>query len=724
MSERAGALSKSVAPERSEERAPASGGRLRALIATAALLVAGAAAVTAIERMNAAQRERDSARSRGLAASSLRQLAIDPELGLLLAREAVRGTRTAESEAALRAALQSPIRATFHGPPASVAAIAVAGDRVAALGDDGKLLVWDARAERPLAVLPAPERPLRLEFSRDGRRLAIAGPDGLRVVPAPGRPVPPASPPTLFDAAGDLPLGVTGGGARPGIQDAVFVSGGRQVLTVGAGGTQLWNARSGQHLRTWPRKTGTIAGVDSAGRRVAVVDDSGRSMYARVWDVRRGRDIARHTITGGDIAISPDGRSVMLPADGRLWDVDRDRTVSLGAKSERGVGAFSPDGDWIATGTPGGAVVWDGASGKRLAAMKAGESQTRSIVLADGGRLFTGHDDGTVREWSIGARRLDGGGRMMAAAAVSRDGLLAAGLIAGGARAARPVVWDVATGRLRPGGGGRSVRRADPPPAAADLPVVAFTSTGQLIHRGRGRFQAVDTTTGSRARRIDPRVVALDAEAAQTLAFLAGRYSFRDVDGRATVADAPADARNLPPIAALSPDGQLAAIAGEGSVDLVETPRLRRRARLDYGTRDARPAALRFSRDSARLLAVVGSEVHVWSVAVGRRVVLAGHAGRVLSAEFGEDGRFVVTAGEDGVARVWNPATGALLVELPSSGAAALLPDNRALVTLGRGGPPLVRACDACGTWAQLVERIDARARRELTPAERARYVD
>ena len=38
-----------------------------------------------------------------------------------------------------------------------------------------------------------------------------------------------------------------------GVLDAVFVSGGRRIVTVGTDGTQLWNARDGRLVDTWAK---------------------------------------------------------------------------------------------------------------------------------------------------------------------------------------------------------------------------------------------------------------------------------------------------------------------------------------------------------------------------------------------------------------------------------------------------------------------------------------
>jgi hypothetical protein len=72
--------------------------RRRVLMVAAALLVgvvvAGVAAIIALGQRNAAQRERNLALSRQLAASSTLQLPVDPERGVLLAREAAHTART------------------------------------------------------------------------------------------------------------------------------------------------------------------------------------------------------------------------------------------------------------------------------------------------------------------------------------------------------------------------------------------------------------------------------------------------------------------------------------------------------------------------------------------------------------------------------------------------------------------------------------------------------
>ena len=132
--------------------------------------------------------------------------------------------------------------------------------------------------------------------------------------------------------------------------------------------------------------------------------------------------------------------------------------------------------------------------------------------------------------------------------------------------------------------------------------------------------------------------------------------------------------------------------------------------------------SVRFSPDGTLLLtAGQDGNARIWDATTGeQRLVIPGGGGPMASALWGPDGDTVMTSSGDGIARTWDAATGEQIGAVPAHGTAPFLavsPDGTRLATSADG---VVRL------WPMEVEELVAtatsRVTRGLTQAECDRY--
>jgi WD40 repeat protein len=157
-------------------------------------------------------------------------------------------------------------------------------------------------------------------------------------------------------------------------------------------------------------------------------------------------------------------------------------------------------------------------------------------------------------------------------------------------------------------------------------------------------------------------------------------------------------------------DAQLAVGTSAGALQTHDV-RSGRRREATQGTLDITSVA--YDPSGSRIL-TVGQDLtaRVWNA--GRlsapAVVLRGHTGRQLGAEFSPDGRFVLTASTDGTARLWDSTLGTLVQVFDKSpnGGAGFSPDGR-LVAIGGRATVEVHRCELCASLDGLVRIARAR---------------
>jgi WD40 repeat protein len=332
------------------------------------------------------------------------------------------------------------------------AAFSSDGKLLALAAADGTVRLLDAATGKVRARLAAGEapNPVRwatfLAFSPDGRALACAGLHGPR--------------------DGSFQVWDVDRGARlrshslEGYSPLALARDGRTLALAGGDGLRLWDLAAGKELRPVKLAENSIRFVGDLSPDGKVVA-SARGPKVRLWDVATGRELLPapgHEFAIHRVAFSPDGRTVASAgADEtlRVWQADTGKELvrfpARGAPGTRSL-AYSPDGKLLGAVGDRKAWLWDLKSGKVVGELDAGGSYFTSLAFAPDGRTLatTGPDGAALWDMAPGkaVRRMDVGRAGASAVLFSRDGKQ---LLLVSARDQAPVrAYDAATGKELP----------------------------------------------------------------------------------------------------------------------------------------------------------------------------------------------------------------------------------------------------------------------------------
>lgn len=371
---------------------------------------------------------------RELAAQSVSNLTVDPELSIRLALQAAQGVDLTQPEMqsaigqvedALRQALPAMrVEHVLHDPAISAtdslthlgtvwsSAFSPNGQRLASAGNDGTLKVWDTvtgRLIKSLQVLtPAGDGygVTYVAYSPDGKLLAVTTGNGQVI---------------LYDAnnlsqVNSLQVG------NDVLWGLAFSPDSTRLVTGGAGGVAvIWNITNNISQPLTGGHTGDIQAVafNRDGTRIAT---AGADSLAIVWDANSRRPIFRlagHTGYVNSVAFSPDGKR--LAASGGedrsiiLWDISVPATPQVltitGHRDWIYAIAFTKDGSNIVSVSADRTVrFWDTTYGRPSLMLVGHKDQIYGLSLSpDGKRIATSSKDKTVRIWNIspeGSREL------------------------------------------------------------------------------------------------------------------------------------------------------------------------------------------------------------------------------------------------------------------------------------------------------------------------------
>jgi WD40 repeat protein len=557
------------------------------------------------------------------------------------------------------------------------------------------------------------------------------------------------------------------------VNDVAFTADGARLLTFDADGfVRTWSLPEGRELSAFrASRAGLLSGAISPdGSTVAIGDHNGGAALFDS-DGTRPRRLADLGGRVSSVEFSPDSTQLLTASEvggTRLWRVaDGTLVRTLGESDSAQDAAFRADGKTIATANlDGSAEILSARTGERLGrplqqslrgafitrvafvpgeptvitaggggAVTAWDLVTRDqidqyrghagfvldVAVGDDRRLLTAGADGTARLWDLGARAATIDSAAVATPRFSADSrrlLFADGLAE---------IVDAATGRPIL----RIVR-------GAPIFGVSFSPDESQIAaaEGDGRARIYSAADGEPTGRSFDHggedgtyTVQWSADGARlmTVGGDSGAKVWDYARGNLIAALPPAIDDAFVFDAALSPDGRTA-VTAEGRETVELRPVDGEGASVELSGHTDAVNSVSFDGSGDRVLtASDDGTARIWDAADGDQLQVLNNDGfPVRDAAFSPRETLVATSGANGELRIWDAANGLEILRLGgANGAVAISPDDTTIVGADSvAKQATIFECEVCAAdLDQLIELAEERITREPTAEERARYL-
>lgn len=532
--------------------------------------------------------------------------------------------------------------------PAAVRCLAFSpdGQRLASGCVDGVTRIWESRTGRLLVNCEQhSETVLALAWSTDGKTLATASADDSA---------------RLWHAATGNPLGVPIRHVND-VLDVAFSDDGKKLVITCGTEARIWEVATGKALTNPMRHAYSVSYATFTPDGAHVLTYGGNTY--KLWNAVDGKALTAPASRWHKLAAwaSPDARHVLnWYSSGMAWNRDdalvTERPLLLTGNTSRKPmhhAHFSPDGSTILTdGDDGAALLWD-AHGKCLFTFPAGGRVRNAVFSPDGTRLATASSDKTARVWNAATGQLIGHAMEHEGTvwdvAFSPDGKRL--LTASADRTAR--IWDATTGKpvTPPLRHGRFVQS------------IAWSPDGTRVVSGDrdGVAQIWDASSGQPVgqpmKHTSGWVYTIRFHPTGTLLLTAGSDRTARLWDPATGQPVREPMRHPGQVhhAAFNSDGsRIATACGDGLARIWDT--VTGQVVVPTMSHQSKPVRwVAFSSDDRRI--VTTSEdltARVWDALTGEALSPPlRHPSGVFHATFSPDGTRVLSAGNDGSARLW-----------------------------------------------------------------------